>query len=273
MEAAKAGSLPALDRLLRRHRPWIFNLALRVVWRRDAAEDAAQEILLKAVTHLGSFEGRSAFSTWFYRVAVNHLLNVRKSEMEAQRMTFADMGRSLDACADSELPDETLLPVGHGLLVEEAKLGCVTAMLMCLDRRQRLAFILGEIFGATGEQGAAVLEVTPDNFRQLLARARGDLYLFMQGKCGLVNAANPCRCAKKAGAFMRNGWLDPKRRQFTAHRIAAVREAAPGRLEELDAVQRAHAEIYRAAPLSDAPETWRSLRAALAGTGLTDEPA
>jgi RNA polymerase sigma factor (sigma-70 family) len=273
VEAAKAGSLPALDRLLRRHRPWIFNLALRMVWRRDAAEDAAQEILLKAVTHLGSFEGRSAFSTWFYRVAVNHLLNVRKSEMEAQRMTFADMGRSLDACADSELPDETLLPVGHGLLVEEAKLGCVTAMLMCLDRRQRLAFILGEIFGATGEQGAAVLEVTPDNFRQLLARARGDLYLFMQGKCGLVNAANPCRCAKKAGAFMRNGWLDPKRRQFTAHRIAAVREAAPGRLEELDAVQRAHAEIYRAAPLSDAPETWRSLRAALAGTGLTDEPA
>ena len=273
LEEAKAGSLPALDRLLRRHRPWILNLALRMVWRRDVAEDAAQEILIKAVTHLGSFEGRSAFSTWLYRVAVNHLLNVRKSEMEQQSMTFADMGRSLDACDDSSLPDESLLPVGHGLLVEEAKLGCVTAMLMCLDRRQRLAFILGEIFGVTGEHGGEVMEITPENFRQLLARARRDLYEFMQNKCGLVNTANPCRCAKKAGAFMRHGWLDPKRRQFTPHHIAAVRDAAPGRLDELDAVQRAHAEIYRAAPLSDAPEIWRSLRATLDLSGLADDPA
>lgn len=260
MADAKAGSLDALDRLLRRHRPWIFNLALRMVWRRDVAEDAAQEILLKAVTHLGSFEGRSKFSTWLYRIAVNHLLNVRKSEMEERRMTFADMGRSLDTCTDSELPDESLLPIGHALLVEEAKLGCVTAMLMCLDRRQRLAFILGEIFGVTSEQGAEVMEVSAANFRQLLTRARQDLYHFMQNKCGLVNTANPCRCTKKAGAFMRNGWLDPQRRQFTAHRLATVREAAPGRLEELQELQRAHAEIYRGAPLTDAPEIVERLR-------------
>ena len=78
--------------------------------------------------------------------------------------------------------------------------------------------------------------------------------------------------AKKAGAFMRYGWLDPQRRQFTAHRIAVVRDAAPARLEELDAMQRAHAEIYRAAPLSDAPEVWRSLRATLDLSGVADDP-
>lgn len=142
-----------------------------MVWRRDAAEDAPQEILLKAVTHPGTFAGRSKFSTWLYRIAVNHLLNVRKSEMEEQRMTFADMGRSLDACADSELPDESLLPMGHELLVEEAKLGCVTAMLMCLDRRQRLAFILGEIFGLPGEQGGEVMEISAMSIPALDIRA------------------------------------------------------------------------------------------------------
>ena len=153
LDAARAGSLRALDHLLRRQQQWIFNLALRMVWRREVAEDATQEILLKAVTHLGTFEARSKFSTWLYRIAVNHLLNVRKSEMEERRMTFVEMGQSLDECLDSELPDESQLPNGHGLLVEEAKLGCVTAMLMCLDRRQRLAFVLGEIFGVTSEQG------------------------------------------------------------------------------------------------------------------------
>ena len=267
LEAARAGSLPALDRLLRRHRPWIFNLALRMVWRRDVAEDATQEILLKAVTHLGTFEGRSRFSTWLYRIAVNHLLNVRKSEMEEQRMTFADLGRSLDDCEDSALPDESLPPVDRGLLVEEAKLGCVTAMLMCLDRRQRLAFILGEIFGVTSEEGGEIMETSAANFRQLLARARADLYQFMHQKCGLVNTANPCRCTKKAGAFLRRGWLDPRRRQFTPHRLAAVREVAPDRLAELQELQRAHAEIYRGAPLTDAPEILERVQRVLETSG------
>src|SRR5687768_11382888 len=125
---AKAGDLSSLDGLLRKHQPWIFNLALRMVWRREVAEDATQEILLKAVTHLGGFEGRSKFSTWLYRIAANHLLNMRKSEREEQHMSFADMGRNLDGCEDIELPDESVLPVGHGLLVEEAKLACITAM-------------------------------------------------------------------------------------------------------------------------------------------------
>lgn len=266
--AAKAGDLAALDALLCRHRPWVFNLALRMVWRREVAEDATQEILVKAVTHLGGFEGRSKFSTWLHRIAVNHLLNVRKSEMEEQKMTFADMGRSLDECVDSDLPDESLLPIDHGLLVEEAKLGCITAMLMCLDRRQRLAFILGEVFGATSEEAGEVMEISSENFRQLLGRARRDLYQFMQDKCGLVNTANPCRCTKKAGAFMRQGWLDPKRRQFTAERLAMVREVAPSRLSELQDLQLVHAELYRAAPISDSPEITARVRAALAASGF-----
>ena len=118
----------------------------------------------------------------------------------------------------------------------------------CLDRRQRLAFILGEIFGVSSEAGADVMEVSAANFRQLLTRARHDLYQFMNEKCGLVNALNPCRCSKKAGAFMRNGWLDPLRRQFTPNRVAAMRDVTPDRLEELQALQRAHAEVHRAGP-------------------------
>ena len=218
---AKAGNLSSLDALLRKHQPWIFNLALRMVWRREVAEDATQEILLKAVTHLSGFEGRSKFSTWLYRIAVNHLLNMRKSEREEQHMSFTDMGRSLDGCEETELPDESVLPVGHGLLVEEAKLACVTAMLTCLDRRQRLTFLLGEVFGVTSEFGAEIMEVSRENFRQLLGRARSDLYQFMHGKCGLVNPLNPCRCSKKAGAFMRRGWLDAGKRQFT-HSVRLV---------------------------------------------------
>lgn len=258
--------MDALDALVRRHQAWIFNLALRMVWRREVAEDATQEILIKAVTKLGTFAGQSTFRTWLYRVAVNHLLNVRKSEMEGQKMTFGDMGASLDGVEDRDLPDDGVLPVETAVLVEEARLGCITAMLMCLDRRQRLAFILGEVFGETSVEGAAALGVSPENFRQLLARARHDLYQFMNGKCGLVNRANPCRCARKAGGFMRNGWLDPKNLQFSRDRIGAVKETAPGHLEELSELDRQHAELYRAQPFLAGPDLAGRLRAILASS-------
>lgn len=264
----QSGDMDALDALVRRHQSWVFNLALRMVWRRDVAEDATQEILIKAVTKLSTFEGNSAFRTWLYRIAVNHLLNVRKAEMEEQKMTFSDMGASLDGIADEELPDERSLPVATGVLVEEAKLGCITAMLMCLDRRQRLAFILGEVFGESSEVGAAALGESAANFRQLLSRARRDLYQFMNDKCGLVNQANPCRCARKANGFMRNGWLDARNLQFSKDRIAVVRDVAEERLDELEAIDRQHAELYRMQPFLAGPDLAQKLRKILTESGF-----
>jgi RNA polymerase sigma factor (sigma-70 family) len=265
---AQAGDMDALDALVRTHQSWVFNLALRMMWRRDAAEDATQEILIKAVTRLSTFAGRSAFRTWLHRIAVNHLLNVRKSEMEEREMTFADMGESLDGVADEEMPDPRALPVETGVLVEEAKLGCITAMLMCLDRRQRLAFILGEVFGETSEAGAAAMDVSADNFRQLLSRARQDLYQFMNGKCGLVNRDNPCRCARKAAGFMRNGWLDANHLQFSKDRIAEVRDMAASRVDELQALDRQHAELYRTQPFLAGPDLAGKLRELLSQSGF-----
>ncbi len=265
---AKGGDMNALDALVRLHQSWVFNLALRMVWRRDAAEDATQEILIKAVTHLGGFEERSKFSTWLHRIAVNHLLNVRKSEMEEKQMTFTGMADSLDGVPDEDLPDTKTLPVETHVLVEEARLGCITAMLMCLDRRQRLAFILGEVLGESSEAAAAAMDVTPANFRQLLSRARKDLYQFMNDKCGLVNTANPCRCARKASGFMRAGWLDPKNLQFSKDRIASVRQLAAAQLDELQAMDRQHAELYRAQPTLSGPDLAERLRALVSRSGF-----
>lgn len=266
--AAVTGDMDALDALIRRHQSWVFNLALRMVWRREVAEDATQEILIKTVTHLRSFEGRSAFRTWLHRIAVNHLLNIRKSEMEEKAMTFTDMGHSLDGVMDENLPDERTLPVEMKYLIEEAKLGCINAMLMCLNRRQRLAFILGEVFGEKSEVAAEAMEESPANFRQLLSRARHDLYQFMSNKCGLVNEANPCRCARKASGFMKNGWLDPNKLQFSKDRLAEARAAAPEGLKELLTLDRQHAELYRQQPFLRGPYIALRLREILEQSGF-----
>ena len=267
--AAKNGDRQALEQLIRRHQTWIFNLALRMVWRRDNAEDATQEILLKIVTHLASFEGKSSFRTWAYRVAVNHLLNVKKSEIEHTGVTFTDMGRSLDETIDQVLSDNPDHGVALPVIVEEARIGCMTAMLMCLDRRQRAAFILGEIFGVEDAMGAEILEVSNVNFRQLLSRARRDLYQFMNGKCGLVNTGNPCRCAKKARGFMEKGYLDPLHRQFTADHASQIRDVAPDRLADLtSATDHAHALLFREHPMLPPEDQTRIISELLQRGGL-----
>jgi RNA polymerase sigma factor (sigma-70 family) len=257
---AQAGDRDALESLVRRHQAWVFNIALRMMWRRDLAEDATQEILIKVVTKLSTFRAQSEFRTWLYRIAVNHLLNLRKSEIEQKLSTFTDLSRALDATPELDLPDPQTVPVEMPLLIHEAQVGCMSGMLLCLDRRQRMAFILGEIFGVNSDLGADVMEISSDNFRQLLSRARRDLYQFMQNKCGLINSANPCRCAKKTRGFMQMGFLDPDNLQFTKTRLARIDEVAPDRLSELESLDRQHAELFREQALLAPPNIASKLR-------------
>lgn len=270
VSAAQAGNEVAIEKLIRRHQPWVFNIAIRMLWRREAAEDATQEVLIKVVTKLSTFRGQSQFRTWLYRIAVNHLLNVRKSKFE-EAITFTDLGHALDETPDLDLPDPKSIPVELPLLVEEARIGCMTGMLLCLDRRQRLAFILGEYFGLRSEIGGEVMDVSADNFRQLLSRARRDLYQFMTEKCGLVNSANPCRCAKKTRGFMQAGYVDPNHLKFTKTRLARVSDVAPHRLDELETLDRRHAELFRDHGFLAAPDLATRLRELIGQSSFNTE--
>jgi len=90
----------------------------------------------------------------------------------------------------------------------------------------------------------------------------------MNDKCGLVNQANPCRCARKANGFMRNGWLDAQRLEFSKDRVADVREVAADRLDELQSLDRRHAEIYRLQPFLAGPDLAGKLREILSQSGF-----
>jgi hypothetical protein len=130
-------------------------------------------------------------------------------------------------------------------------------------REQRLVYVLGEIFGVTDVVGAELLDIGRDSFRQKLARARRDLHAFMQDKCGLVNTANPCRCAKKTQGFARAGYLNPEKLLFARERIVSVRDVAAKKSDDLSALDEAYGAIYRDHPFHDAPDFVASLRSLL----------
>jgi RNA polymerase sigma factor (sigma-70 family) len=256
----KGGDRGALELLVERHQAWIYNIVLRMVYLPEDAEDVTQEILIKVITKLSTFQGRSSFRTWLYRIAVNHILNMKRRRAEQMEWTFTKYGDGLSGAPDSDLPDPKSVPVDVQLLVEEARIGCTTGMLLCLDRDQRLVYILGEIFGIADAIGAELLEISRDNFRQKLSRARRDLHNFMQNKCGLINKSNPCRCAKKTQAFIRAGYIDPANLLFAKEHVTRVQEVAEKRHEDIDSLDAAYAEIHREQPFHEAPDSVGSLR-------------
>ncbi len=260
VQLAKGGSHSALEELVVRHQSWIYNLALRMVHNPADAADATQEILIKLFTRLSTFDGRSSLRTWLYRVAFNHLLNLKRGRTEAKEITFEQYGRTLDGIADAELPDTQAVPADVRLLIAEARIGCTSGMLLCLDRGQRLVFILGGIFGVSATVGAELLDLSRDNFRQRLARARRDLQNFMQDKCGLVNSANPCRCAKKTRGFIAAGHIDPNSLRFARARVAHVRDVAARATEEIAGLDAAYAEVFRDHPFQNSPDFATRLR-------------
>lgn len=224
------------------------------------AEDATQEILIKAVTRLSSFEGRSTFRTWLYRIVVNHVLNMKRGRLEPEALTFSCYAHGLENTPDQDLPDQSTVPVDVRLLVDEARISCTSGMLLCLDRGQRLVYILGEILHVGDAVGAELLEISAENFRQRLSRARRDLHSFMNDECGLVNPANPCRCAKKTRGFIDAGYVDPSNLLFARARIAQVREVVPATARAVATLDEQCARIYRDHPFYEPPDVAHALR-------------
>jgi RNA polymerase sigma factor (sigma-70 family) len=254
VQRIQSGDRDALEALVVRHQDWVYNIVVRMVYHPHDAEDVTQEVLIKLLTKLSTFEGRSRFRTWLYRIVVNHVLNMKRARGEAAEWTFQKYGDGLDNAPDAELPDPHAVQADVQLLVDEARIGCSSGMLLCLSREQRLAYILGEIFGVSDAVGAELLETSRDNFRQKLSRARRDLHNFMQDKCGLVNRANPCRCARKTQAFMEAGYVDPRNLLFARTHVLRVRDVSPRVHDDINALDMAYAEIHRAHPFLPSPD-------------------
>jgi RNA polymerase sigma factor (sigma-70 family) len=269
VDLATGGDPTALRALLGRQQSWIYNLMFYMLHSRQDAEDATQEVLVKIATGLGSFKRASKFRTWARKIAVNHGLDVRRSRPEKTVTGFDCYADYLDKAPDADFFAEAGNTPETALLVDEARIACVMGMLLCLDREQRVVFLLGEILETGDALGAELLSLTRDNFRQRLCRAREQLGTFMLGRCGLVNPSNPCRCARKTGAFIRDGIVDSNRLQFAKHQLDAVAFEASMRNQKLESLLgRTQAELRRLYPLFEPPDVAARLAALLDGAEL-----
>lgn len=222
IEEALEGSSEALESLVKKHQHYIYNIALKMVLSPMEAEDLTQEILIKMVTKLSQFRGKSNFRTWLYRMTFNHFLNMKKKSLENTITSFEAYGNDLDNIPNAEMTEAERIEQKE--LIKEAKFSCMSGMLLCLNREQRLVYILGEIFEVDHNVGSELLSISKTNFRKRLERARRDLYQFMNSKCGLINKKNPCRCARKTTGFVKAGWVDKSQLRYNTHYLKTIYE-------------------------------------------------
>ena len=200
-QLAIGGDKAALNQLVATLQGDIFGLSLRMLFNRENAEDATQEILIRIVTRLSQFDFRSKLKTWAYRVAVNYILDVKKSAVERRRMSFEQLVEETSGDISLSAPPEA----EKSLLIEEVKIGCSLGMLQCLDRVHRLAYILGEIMEMPGPEAAEVLGISAGLFRKRLQVARAAMLDFIKRYCGLASDSAPCRCNRMVPAALRTG--------------------------------------------------------------------
>lgn len=251
-EKALAGDRNALGELIENHRDFIFNVVWKIVLNPADAEDITQDVIVKIITNLSSFRGESNFRTWLYRIAFNHILNLKKRPMENVITSFEDFGMELDRIPNSNFPEDNQPTPEDLMVIEEVKLSCTSGMLMCLDRQQRLIYILGDIFEINHNLGAEILEISRDNYRQKLSRARKQLVNFMQDKCGLINKDNPCRCRKKTRAFINEGLVDPANLKFNAFHKKKIFQTVNSSFDKMESnLEEHYAKIYRDHPYQE----------------------
>jgi RNA polymerase sigma factor (sigma-70 family) len=214
---AQNGDPDALEQVVLGVRERVYRLALRMTARPADAEDASQEILIRVITRLSTYRGEAAFTTWVHRIAVNHLMDRSKSCVERLEITFdgfaADLldGLAAEPSTDPDAP----------ILEREVQLACTHAVLTCLDREHRVAYILGEIFELDSDEGGYICEVPPATYRKRLSRARRRVRTFLAESCGLVSASAACRFSKRVDVAVRLGRIEPQRLEFTDRTVAA----------------------------------------------------
>lgn len=179
---AQEGSPEAFEELVTKYQSKVFSMALSFTRNREAADDLAQEVFLKAYLALPKFQGKSEFGTWLYRISINHIKDFLRKKGRAKEVSLEDV-REI-ALTDSEQTDKAAREAET-----EARKGLVRRFVEALPDKYRVILTLRDIQGLPYDEIARVLRLSPGTVDSRLHRARKTLRTrlspYLQGEGGV----------------------------------------------------------------------------------------
>ncbi len=177
---AQKGQAEAFDALILRYQRRVIGLCFRHLNSYEEACDLAQEIFVQVFQHLGDFQGKSSFSTWLYRVALNACYNRQRYFKAKGRNSVTSLDGILErreADADTSALMRSSEPGALQNMERDETREQVQEALQSLDEGQRKVVDLVDIEGLSYDQAAQVMRVPVNTVRSRLSRARQQLKL------------------------------------------------------------------------------------------------
>lgn len=177
LEAARSGDRDALDRLLRQHYDRVHAVCRRIAGTTRDADDAAQEAMIRIVRGLPNFDGRSALSTWVYRIATNAALDElrRRDRRPPLRDTRHDDDHPVGRGAGRGVDDDQADPTAHRRVESVVDAIALDDALAALPDDYRVAVVLRDVADLDYDEIAAALGVPIGTVKSRIARGRGRL--------------------------------------------------------------------------------------------------
>ena len=157
------------EELINRYSTKVFNLAMRITRNQEDAEDVLQDVCTTVFTKISSFEGKSQFSSWLYRVAINSSFMKIRSRKRRRTVSIEDLDPSSNqnwGTNRSELTDIDTMTTRHEL--REAIERAVDA----LPNEYKAIFVLRDIDGLSNQSVSEVLELSVPAVKSRLHRSR-----------------------------------------------------------------------------------------------------
>jgi RNA polymerase sigma-70 factor, ECF subfamily len=174
VKASANGDREAFDRLVLRHKDRVFGLCYWLLGDYQEANEAAQEVFLKAFRSLGQFRFESAFTTWLYRIGVNFCRNRNGSrEYRQRKMTVSldqhaeNSGAALQVEDGSPFPDARMEEKERTMLIRKA--------IEALPEDQKAVVTLRDIEGLDYEEIAQITRLNLGTVKSRINRARLNL--------------------------------------------------------------------------------------------------
>jgi RNA polymerase sigma-70 factor (ECF subfamily) len=162
---AQDGSAEAFEELVHKYQSKVFSMAMSMIRNREAADDAAQEVFLKAYIALPKFHLKSEFGTWLYRIAVNHIKDVLRKRGRAKEVSIEDVreipAADGNAVETAEVERET-----------ETRRSLVQKSVQALPDKYRVILTLRDIQGLPYDEISKILRLSPGTVDSRLHRAR-----------------------------------------------------------------------------------------------------
>lgn len=158
--------------LVKQYQTNVFRTAMGLLHNKEDAEEITQDVFIKIYKSLSTFSGKSAFSTWVYRITVNTSLNyLRKKKRKIFWLGLSDILQ----IASKDKPAETILTEQSDKLI-------IQRAIASLPEKQRLAFVFAKYEELPQKQVAEIMHLSEGAVEQLLIRAKNTLKKILEKK-------------------------------------------------------------------------------------------